>query len=164
MAIIRVDKAQATYSGNLVSFQVPVATTMTNGLVFNLGALVANERELHAIAAPAAGTLATAEVLINATPEVMYASADIALEDFVLTAGQTGRGFHMSVGDVFTVTDDLITGNPVVGEFVVAADAVWTLAAAAADPGNTRFLGQIIEETTLGFNQDQAWAFRVIKA
>lgn len=164
MAIIRVDKAQATTAGNLVSFQVPAATTMTNGLVFNLGALVANERELYAISAPAAGTLATAEVLINATPEVMYENSNIALEDFELTAGQTGRGFHMSVGDIFTVTDDLITGAPVVGEFVVAADGVYTLAAAAADPGNTRFLGQIIEETTLGFNQDQAWTFRVVKA
>ena len=164
MAIIRVDKAQATYAGNLVSFVVPDGVTMTNGLVFNLGALAANEREVHTIAAPAAGTLATAEVLINATPEVMYAPADIALEDFALTEGQVGRGFHMSVGDIFTVTDDLITGNPVVGEFVVAANGVYTLAAADADPGNTRFLGQIIEETTLGFNQDQAWAFRVIKA
>ena len=164
MAIIRVDKAQATTAGNLVSFVVPAATTLRNGHVFNLGALVANERELHTIAAPAAGTLATAEVLINATPEVMYGVEDIPLANFQLTAGEVGRGFHMSVGDVYTVTDDLITGNPVVGEFVVAADGVYTLAAAAADPGNTRFLGQIIEETTLGFDQDQAWAFRVIKA
>lgn len=164
MAIIRVDKAQATYAGNIVSFQVPAGTTMTNGLVFNLGDLVTDERELHEISAPAAGTLATEEVLINATPEVMYDIANIALEDFVLAEGQTGRGFHMSIGDVFTVTDDLITGNPVVGEFVVAADGVYTLAAAAADPGNTRFLGKIIEETTLGFGQDQAWTFRVVKA
>lgn len=161
MAIIRIDKAQATYAGNIVSFEAPA--DMTNGLVFNLDGLKTGEREVYEIAKPATASLETAEVILHATPEVMYESEKLALEDFVLKEDKIGRGIQMTVGDVFTVTDDLISGTPAVGEYVVAANDEWKLAASASLTDN-RFAGEIIEETTLGFDHKKAWTFRVVKA
>ena len=161
MAIIRIDKAQATYAGNIVSFEAPA--NMTNGLVFNLDGLKTGEREVYEIEKPATASLETAEVLIHATPEVVYESEKVSLEDFELKKDKVGRGFHMTAGDIFTVTDDLITGDPAVGEYVVAANDSWKLAASATMTDN-RFVGEIIEKTTLGFEHKDAWTFRVVRA
>jgi hypothetical protein len=82
--------------------------------------------------------------------------------DFILKAGQVGRAYIPSVGDIFTITDNVITGTTVVGQYVIPANASLQLAAAADLTGGTRFAAKVIEKTTLyGL---PATAIQVVKA
>ena len=165
MAIVRLDKLQAVKAGNIVSFRNDTGNDFDNGLVFELGDLVGTARELYDIVIPT--NVDTQEILIHATPEVMYQVENNGLADFSLADGATGRGYHMSVGDIITVTEDIITDTEplIVGNFLVADAASYQLECLDADPGVAvnKFCAVIIEETTLGFDQEDAVAFRVIR-
>src|SRR5574342_743912 len=103
MAIVRLDKVQASYNGNLES--VKFATDVTNGGFAKLGSLVAGERELHNAVLPTDVT--TDVIVLHATPEVMVDPRQQSLSAFVLTAGKAGRAYHLVEGDVVTLTVDL---------------------------------------------------------
>lgn len=161
MAIVRLDKVQASYNGNLES--VKHSADMSNGSVVNLGALVAGETELHQVAVPATATLASEEVLLVASPELMYDSLKKGLADFTNKANVAARAYHLVAGDVFTVTDDMITGASVVGQYVSPQNGSLLLAASAGLP-STRFIGKVIAKETLGFSKSPATVIKVVKA
>lgn len=162
MAIVRLDKVQASYNGNLES--VKFVADQTNGVVAVLNGLAVGEREVQS--AVAATDVVTQEIVIVAAPEVMYEPRKQGLKDFVIPAGQAARAYHLSAGDIITVTDDLIEGGvPAVGQFLFPANAKFKLQVGAALPaGGVRFAAKVIEKTTLGADGSAATAFQVIKA
>lgn len=159
MSLVRLDKVQAAYNGNLES--VVHNADMANGSVVMLGGLVAGERELRQVVAPTALKAAEEEILLVASPEVNYSPLEKD-EDFVNKANKAARAYHLSVGDIFTVTDDMISGSSVVGQFVGAIDGL-KLGASATAP-TTRFSGLVLEKTTLGYNGAAATVIQVLKA
>lgn len=152
------DKVQATYNGNLES--VKMVAEQTNGVVVKLGGLVVGERELKN--GVAVTDVAKDEVVLVSAPEVMYDARKYGLKDFVIPAGQAARAYHLVVGDIVTLTADLITGAPVVGKYVVPANGAFKLAAAADLIGGTRLAFEVIEATTLGADSEAAFALQVI--
>jgi hypothetical protein len=146
MAIVRLDKVQSIYSGNLES--LVFAEDQTNGVFAHVGGLVAGERELVNAVQPDATSVATEEVVLHASPEVMYDERKYRLEDFVLKTGQAGRGYHLTEGDIITLTEDLFASAPTVNQFVVAAADSWILAP-SADGSGSKFVAEVIEQTTL---------------
>lgn len=160
MAIVRLDKVQAIYGGNLES--VTFTADTKNGVVFALGALETGETDLHK--AVAFTDVTTEEVILHASPEVNYDPRKQGLKDFVLEKGQAGRGYHLTAGDVVTITEDGFDGTPVVGEYVAPENANDLLKAIGAVAGTTRFLATVIEKTTLGADVTVAYAIKVLKA
>jgi len=160
--IVNLDKVLSAYNGNIESVQH--TSSLDNGSFINLGAFISGAREIRAVALPATATLATEEVLLVAAPELM-AMPGTTLKDFYNPANVAMRAYHLSVGDIFTVSAAAITGSPDVttNKYVLPADGVTTLAAGSS-LGTTRFAGKIIEVTTIGYNKGTAYTIQVIKA
>lgn len=161
MAIVRLDKMQSSYTGNLE--HVTHTADMTNGLFVNLGGLVTGERELRQVSVPATATLTSEEVLLVAAPEVMYDERLDQLADFVIKANTAARAYHVHVGDIFTVTTDLLTGTPAIGKFVIPANGSLKGAIATDLSGGTRFAAKIIDKDTLGYAKYEAWVLQIVK-
>jgi hypothetical protein len=154
MAIVRLDKI----TGSHLSNGRHATEDMLNGFFVQLGTLVVGERELYNITAPT--DVLVDEVLLHASPEVMYDPRQNALEDFYVEAGEEVRLYHMTVGDIVTLTSDLFTGTPAVGDVVSAQVGAFNLIAPAV--AGARFTAEVIEATTLGFNRAEAFAIRVL--
>lgn len=159
-AIVRLDKVQAVYNGNIESVQHDA--DLEQGSIINLGALMTGEREIRAVAEPATATLGTAEVLLVASPEVLYESGK-SLADFVNKADKPCRAYHLTVGDIFTVSDSNITGTTVKDQYLIPADGSFKLTAAADLTGNTKFAAVVLEKGTLGYAGAASTTCQVIK-
>ena len=71
------------------------------------------------------------KILIHTSVPFSYDERDTE-RDFVLKAGEVGRGHYLNVGDEYTVATDLISGDVEVGaEIGLAADGEYTVVAAA---------------------------------
>jgi hypothetical protein len=157
---VNLDRVLATSVGPIYS--VYHDAELQNGYVCNLGALKSGERELYAVATPATASLGTEEIVLIASPEVMYNAATDDVRAFAITAGDAARAYGLKVGDTVTITDAVLTGTTEVGKYLVPANASLKLAAAADLTGATRFAGKVIEKGTL--NGEASTTFRVIKA
>jgi len=155
MAIVRLDKI----TGNHLSNGRHATEVMLNGYFVELGGLVAGERETYDITAPA--EVLTTEVLLHATPEVMYDPRQSALEDFFVEVGAECRLYHLNVGDIITLTEDLFVASPSVGDIVSPQVAGLKLGAVVV---GARLTFEVIEATQLGFNRVPAFALRVVTA
>lgn len=158
--IINLDKVQAIYAGNIET--VRHSAELQNGMVCNLGALVNGEREVYNVATPATATLGSEELLLIASPEVMYESGK-NLADFSIPAGKEARAYHLTIGDVFTITDDGFDGTSAIGKYLIPQNGSLKLVVADDLSGATRFAAKIIEKGTLGFNGTAATTVRVVK-
>ncbi len=116
---------------------------LENGFVCNLGALAAGESEVFEVAVAATATLPTASIVLVATPEIMHDETR-PITDFTIPAGAIARGVGFVQGNIVTLSDNVITGATVVGQFVIAANASLRLAASATASG--RFVGRVIEK------------------
>jgi hypothetical protein len=159
--IVNLDKLQATKSGNLESLKH--SADVPNGSVAHVGTLVAGERDLFNLVVPATATLQTTEVVLVASPEVLYLPGK-SLEDFVNLAGIPMRAYHLDRGDIFTISDDGIDGATVEGQYVIPQNGSLKLVAAADLTGNTKFAAKVIKKTTIGFNAKPATVVQVVKA
>ncbi|HXW03434.1 MAG TPA: hypothetical protein VD651_04145, partial [Nitrosarchaeum sp.] len=132
---------------------------MLNGYCVQLGSLVAGEGELYNITAPT--DVVANEILLHATPEVMYDPRQGSLEDFYVEIGEECRLYHMTVGDIITLTEDLFTVAPTVGTLVSpqVGSYLWGTAVAGAS-----LQGTVIEATSLGFDNRPAYAIRITVA
>lgn len=151
--IVNLDKIQAKKFGNLESLQH--TADVQNGAVAHVGDLVSGTRDVHNLVVPTTASISTEEVVLVASPEYNYLPGK-SLEDFVNVAGQPMRAYHLTEGDVFTVSDDGIDGATVVGQFVVPQDGSLKLATAADLSGGTRFAAKVIEKRTIGFGGAKA--------
>ena len=83
-------------------------TQVDNGNVLKVGALLGDstngyEREIKVGAAPTASSTLD-EIVLVATPEVLYDERKHNLDDFTNEAGRVVRGYHLHSGDIFSVT------------------------------------------------------------
>lgn len=154
--MVRLDRVSGASLYHLVH-----TAALENGMVCNVGGLAEGERELFQVVTPATATLGTAQLVLIADPEVSY-DAQKGIEDFDIAAGVAARGYGLAVSNIVTVTDNMISGTTKVGEFVIAANGVLKLAASAT-AGDGRFVGRVIEKTTLGFYGEPATVFLVEK-
>lgn len=159
--IVNLDRIQAVKTGNIES--VVANIDLDNGSFVHLGGLVNGERELRQAVVPTTATITTDEVVLVASPELDYLPGK-GLKDFYIPAGTPARAYHLEVGDIFTITDDGITGTPQVGKYVVPQNGSVKLAVANDLTGGTRFAGKIIEKTYLGFDRISASVIQVVKA
>lgn len=132
------------------------ATAVENGNVVALSGLMTNEREIFKGVTPAANTPLEDLVLI-ASPEVMYDERKHNLDDFRNEAGAVCRGYHLHKGGIFSVTGDALTNatsntDMAVGDVVEAQAGVKLkvkAAATGATDGST-VVGKIIEVENVG--------------
>ncbi len=153
-AVVRTDRMEGTGDRNsLISIKYMVSTTPTaieNGNVLKRGALIEGEREVFAGATPAAND-ALDDIVLVATPEVMYDEHLHNLNDFINEAGKIARAYHLRKGDIFSVTKEALAGaeNPAVGNVVeLKADTKLNVAASATS-GST-VVGKIIAIDVVG--------------
>lgn len=154
-AVVRTDRLYGTdVRAGLVSVKYmgangSTATAIENGNVLKLGALMGDaangyEREVYAGAAPAADT-SLAEIVLIATPEVLYDERLRNLSDFRNEAGEICRGYRLHSGDIFSVTKEALDGAaaPAIGNVVELKAGTKLNVAASATSGST-VVGSII--------------------
>lgn len=96
-------------------------TAIDNGNVLKDNGLVEGEREIR-IGGAVTSSDALRDVVLIATPEVMYDEHLKNLDDYYNEEGKICRGYRFHSGDIFSVTADALEGTPEVGEEVTLAD------------------------------------------
>lgn len=110
--VVRTDRMYGTdVAANLVSVKYmgtgATPTAIDNGCVVALDGLMTGQREVYKGVVPAKNTALKNLVLI-ATPEVMYDERKKNLEDFENEAGTICRGYVFHEHDIFGVTADVL--------------------------------------------------------
>lgn len=97
-------------------------TAIENGSVLKVGALIEGEREIYVGGAVAANDKVE-DVVLVASPEVMYDERKKNLDEYINDAGKACRGYHIHSGDIFSVTKEALAGAavPAVGNIVELA-------------------------------------------
>lgn len=160
-AVVRTDRLFGTDNrAGLISIKYfvtesneKVATAIDNGNFLKVGALLDGEREVFEGSTPAAND-SLADVVLIASPEVMYDERLRDLDDYYNVAGKICRGYRLHSGDVFSVTKEALAGaeTPAVGDVVeLKADTKLNIVAAAtgATSGST-VVGSIIAIDVVG--------------
>ena len=150
-AVVRTDKMFATDNrAGLVSVRYQPGDTMTaidNGNVVKIGTLEEGSREVYKGVTPAAGD-AIKDIVLIASPEVMYDERKRNLDEFQNAEGAIARGYHLHTNDIFSVTKEALTGDaPAVGKVVeLAAGTKLNVAASATGT----LVGTIIDINVVG--------------
>ena len=170
-AVVRLDRLEGTGDSNaLISIEYLGAngstpTDIDNGNVLKPGALMAidathgiYEREVFVGAACAAGDKLE-DIVLVASPEVMYDERLRGLEDFYNVKGHAARAYRLRSGDIFSVTKDALDGvaSPAVGNVVELKAGTKLNVAASATNGSTQ-VGKVIAIDVVG-----RYTFYVIK-
>ncbi|MCD8376850.1 MAG: hypothetical protein LUD69_07890 [Oscillospiraceae bacterium] len=129
-------------------------TEIDNGCVLKLGALLdaENDREIFIGEVPT-GSEELDEVVLIATPELMYDERKHNLYEFYNEAGRVCRGYKFHPGDIFSVTAEALEGSPAVDSTVALAAGVKL----EVDGAGTT-VGTIIAEET-----DDIYTYYVVK-
>ncbi len=150
-AVVRTDKMFATDNrAGLVSVRYQPGDTMTaidNGNVVKIGALEEGSREVYKGVTPAADD-AIKDIVLIASPEVMYDERKRNLDEFQNAEGAIARGYHLHTNDIFSETKEALTGDePAVGKVVeLAAGTKLNVAASATGT----LVGTIIDINVVG--------------
>lgn len=170
-AVVRLDKMQATYAGNIESVKFYDATNapaaIENGRVVALAGLVSGERDIMKGVAPAA---ASDKVVLVAGVELMAdQTVTHGVDEYENPANKPFRAFHLYEGDIFSVSYnalDLIGSAPVVGNFVAVQAGSTKLKeyTGASLPADAAFVGKIIATEKWGIRQIPLAVIQVIKA
>lgn len=160
-AVVRTDNMFGTdVRAGLVSIKYMGAngttpTAIQNGNVLKVGALMGDatngyEREIFVGAAPAAND-DLKDIVLVATPEVMYDERKRNLDEFINEAGRACRGYRLHKGDIFSVTKDALDGvaAPAIGNVVELKAGTKLNVAASATSGSTQ-VGKIIAIDVVG--------------
>lgn len=125
-------------------------TAIENGNVLKLGNLIEGEREVH-IGAPVEADTPINEVVLVASPEVMYDERKRGLENYINEAGKICRAYRLHSGDFFSVTKEALVGaeTPAVGDVVELAEGT-KLNVAASATADTTTVGAIHAIETSG--------------
>lgn len=139
-----------TGAGTDQSPYVHTETEIENGHVLKVGALMDGEREIFAGSAVAADD-DLKDVVLVASPEVMYDERLRNLDDFINVAGKACRGYRLHKGDIFSVTKAALDGvaSPAVGN-CVELKAGTKLNVAASPTASTTQVGKIIAKDVVG--------------
>lgn len=157
-AVVRTDKLMGTDVRSMLETvkymgSGSTATAIENGCVVKIdGTLLADsdgstKREIKKGVTPAA-TSSLDEIVLIATPEVMYEPLKKNLDEFINEAGALCRGYHLHSGDIFSVTADAFANSsPAVDQVVELKAAVKLNNVASATNGST-VIGKIIAVDT----------------
>ena len=169
MSIVWRDKVSSSYNGNIESVLIvddvkaekPTPEEATNGVFVTLGGLAGMGREVKYAKL---GADTDGDALLVASPEVLY-EAGKEIDDFVNEAKKVARAFRLADGDVISLTEDLITGTPAVGEtFIVGADG--KLVKSASEDGAEKAVLQFKVRENAGnelTKKQKAWRFDIVK-
>lgn len=152
--VVRTDKMYGTDTRTgLVSLRYGGAdgdtdTAIDNGNVVVLAGLLEGERELYKAKDPT-GTEALRDVVLVASPEVMYDERLRSLYDFYNEAGEAARGYHLHRGDIFSVTEEALDGTKAVNDYVMLNAGIKMNTAAAQNTSKTT-VGKIIAKDVVG--------------
>lgn len=126
------------------------ATAIENGNVLKVGALMDGEREIFVGGAVAADDSLDNVVLV-ASPEVMYDEHKHNLDEYINEAGKPCRGYRFHKGQIFSVTKEALSGaaSPAVDNVVELAAGTKMNVAASATSGST-VVGKIIAIDVVG--------------
>jgi hypothetical protein len=130
-------------------------TEIDNGCVLKVGALEGDstkgyEREVRIGAVPAAND-ELKDIVLVASPEVIYDERVHGLQNYFNEAGKICRGYHLHQGDIFSVTKEALDGKatPAVNDIVELKAGVKLNVAASATAGSTQ-VGKIIAIDVVG--------------
>lgn len=152
--VVRTDKMAGTDVRSLlvsVRYQPDATeTAIDNGNVVLLNGLEADSREVHKGATPAKDS-ALKDVVLIASPEVMYDERLRNLDEFYNEAGKIARGYRFHTNDVFSVTKDALDGKatPEKGDVVELKAGTKLNVAASATSGST-VVGKIVDVNVVG--------------
>lgn len=157
-AVVRTDKLTGTDDrARLVSVRYQpvdstsnanVAAEIENGNFVLLGDLEDGSREIYIGTDPEADS-ALSEVVLVASPEVMYDERLKALDQFINVAGKAARGYRLHTNDIFSVTADALDGTPAKGKVVELQDGTKAKVVTSATSGST-VIGKIIDVNVVG--------------
>ena len=162
-AVVRTDRLFGTDNrAGLISIKYLGAdgatpTAIENGNFLKVGNLAAidavngvYEREVFVGAAPAASD-ELKDVVLVASPEVMYDERLHNLDDFTNEAGRIARAYRLHEGDIFSVTKEALDGaaSPAIGNVVELKAGTKLNVAASATSGSTQ-VGKIIAIDVVG--------------
>jgi hypothetical protein len=154
MAIVRLDKIAGIHLES-----VRVAEPILNGYFLQLGGLVSGETEVRQATKVVDPT--KEGIVFHATPEVMADPRKSGLKHFVVEANEQARAYHLMKGDIITLTEDLFETVPSVGDLVAPQANSYLLDASL---GNESVILEVIQETTLGYDNTRAFVLSVLKA
>jgi len=128
-------------------------TAIENGNVLKVGALKEGEREIFVGAKPAVNTPLN-EIVLVASPEIMYDERKHGLDEFINEAGMPARGYRLHSWDIFSVTADALSAaaDIAVGDVVeLQADTKLKVVASATGltDGST-LVGEVIAIDVVG--------------
>lgn len=129
---------------------VKTETEIENGRILKVGDLMDGEREIFEGVVPAADS-ELSEVVLIASPEVMYDERKRNLDEFINVAGKACRGYRLHKGDIFSVTIDALdaAATPEVGNVVeLQADTKLKVVASATSGSTT--VGRVIAVDVVG--------------
>ena len=149
-AVVRTDLMSGTnVEAGLVSIKYmgddgKTDTAIENGNVLKVGTLIEGEREIRVGTKVSAGDDLKNIVLV-ASPEVMYDERKHNLDEFINEAGAAARGYRLHNGDIFSVTKEALDGkaSPEVDDIVELKAGTKLNVAATATSGST-VVGKII--------------------
>lgn len=154
-AVVRTDKMFGTDNrAGLCSVRYQDAEgkylEIQNGSVLLLNGLEKDSREVYKGVVPTAKS-ALADIVLVASPEVMYDERLRNLDEYINEAGKISRGYHLHVGDIFGVTKEALAGveKPAVGNAVELMAGTKFNVAASATSGSTQ-VGKIIDINVVG--------------
>ncbi|MDR2357874.1 MAG: hypothetical protein LBD92_07330 [Oscillospiraceae bacterium] len=128
------------------------SSAINNGTVLKLDGLIdpAADREVFKGVAPAANTVLD-DIVLVATPELVYDERLRNLDDYVNAAGANLRGYHLRKNDTFSITSNGVTTaiTVAVGN-IVELQAGTTLKIVASATASTTKVGNVIAVETVG--------------
>ena len=144
------DVREALVSVEYLGADGATPTAIDNGCVLKLGALKTGEREVFVGAVPAASD-DLKDIVLVASPEVMYDERVRGLENFFNEAGRICRGYRLHKGGIFSVTKAVLDGaaTPAVGNVVELKAGVKLNVAASATQDST-VVGKILAVDVVG--------------
>ena len=153
-AVVRTDRMFGTDNrAGLISVKYIPSSTETaieNGNVLKATELISGEREVFKGVTPAAND-AMKDIVLVASPELIYDERKHNLDDFTNEAGKLARAYRLHSGDIFSVTQEALAGasSPAVGNIVeLKADTKLNVVASATS-GST-VVGKIIAIDVVG--------------
>lgn len=146
--VVRLDNMQGTHDGTKL-YSVEFASDLDNGSVVKLSGLKSGEREIWTGATPAANSKLE-EVVLIASPEVMYDESLKSLSDFYnIAANGPMRGYGFCKHDTFSATAEAFDGTPTVGG-AIELQAKTKMKAVASVTGDSTQIGECIAIEDVG--------------
>lgn len=142
--VIHTSKVKACKVGHIYS--VTKNAAVNNGEIGYVGELKAGETEIREFLQPTAELIKNGELVVIATPELMYdvsRKADGALGNFINEADSAMVAIPLAKGDEIEISENIIDGSVQVGHYLIAQTTSHRLKVSATIPEGTKFAAKI---------------------